>query len=222
MIFRGPDELIAGQRATVEVFLFNTGTTPVKDLEFVAKFDANLEQASKEAEFRTAVEPIAADDIQVVRLQVTPKKVGPGGMDLILRDKNGASTELRRVWPVAPLDPNRQPEPAAGASPLKFKITALRECLADRQSIVLVNVVNTDSKPMAEKRELVLSYASLGRNGQVIGNQLPQAVPAVPTDGLRKAGGFALPAVVATNPTRQVPLTLPALGLAKATRFQCA
>jgi hypothetical protein len=209
MIFGAPEELVAGQRATLEIFLLNTGSTPVKDLEFVAKLDANLEQASKETEFRVAVEPIAADDIQVVRLQVTPKKAGPGGMDVTLRDKSGASNELRRVWPVTPQDSSRQPEPAAGAGPLQFKITALRQCFADRPGIVLVNVVNNDRKPTAEKRELVVSYASLRRNGQVIG---AEGLRPVPSDSPRKGVPFAsVPASVPTNPTRELKITLPVL-----------
>jgi hypothetical protein len=218
MIFHGPDELVAGQRATLEVFLLNTGTSSIKDLEFVAKLDANLEPASKETEFRVAVEPIAADDIQVVRLQVTPKKVGPGGMDVTLRDRSGASTEVRRVWPVALQDPSRQAVATAGTSPLKFKITALRPCCADRPGIVLVNIVNSDSRPMAEKRELVVSYASLGRNGQVIGVEQPPSVPLegprkpAPIEGPRKGGPFApMPMPISTNPTREVKIMVPAL-----------
>jgi hypothetical protein len=209
LIVRGPDELVVGQRCTLEIFILNSGTSPVKDLEFHARLDANLEQDSKEREHRVAIEPIAPDDVQVVRLNVTPRKVGPGGIDLTLRAKNGATEELRHVWPVGPEDPSRQTEATQGAYDLKFKITPLKECLADRPSIVLVNVLNTASKPMPGKLDLVVCHASLGRAGQVIAT--PAAQPAAARDEASKKIA-ALATIGSGNPTRQSPIALPALG----------
>lgn len=226
MIVRGPDELVAGQQATLEIFLLNTGTTPVKDLELTAKFDPNLEAKSKESEQRIAIDPVASDDVQVVRIAVTPRKAGPGGVDLALREKNGPTQEVRQVWPVATQDPNRQPEPVAGASPLKFKITTLKECLADRPCIVLVNVQNTDKKAMASKLDLVLNYASMGRGAQVMGNPNPmpaigpvpgtgaEALPRAPLASEAQAKAMMpmlAPQLAAGNPTRQAALTVPVL-----------
>jgi hypothetical protein len=210
MIVRGPDEPMVGQRCTIEIFILNSGTTPLKDLDFHARLDAHLEQDSREREHRVAIAAIAAEDVQVVRLKVTPRKAGPGGIDFTLRAKNGATEEIRQVWPVLPEDPTRQPEKAQGPSPLKFKITSLKECLADRPGIVLVNVLNTDSKPMASKLDLVVCYAAMGRDGQVMSN--PIELPSAERTGFPKSGRLRqMTTIASTNPTRQTQVSLPAL-----------
>lgn len=215
LIVRGPDDLVAGQPCTLEIFLVNNGTADVRDLELQLRLDANLVHETKQRDHTVAVAPIAADDVQVVRIRVTPQKVGPGGLDLTMKAKAGAATELRHVFPVGPEDPTRTAE----APGLKFKITSLKECYAGRPGIVLVNVRNTDSKATA-KTDLILCHAAMGRSGQMLmtqpqqpGNGKPMAEPAPAQPHFEGKGGarMMMPVQASSNPTRQVPLAVPAL-----------
>jgi hypothetical protein len=209
MIIRGPEEPMVGQRCTIEVFVLNTGTTPLKGLDFQAKLDACLEQDSKEPEHRDAIETIAPDDVRVVRLHVTPRKSGPGGIDFTLRVKGGATEQVRYVWPVLPEGGARAPELGSG---LKFKITTLRECLVDRPGIVLVNVVNTGPRAMREKQDLVVSYGSMGQAGQVLqGDDRRLGGLELLGHEMKGGGRKTIEIPIASNPTRQIPVTLPAL-----------
>lgn len=205
MIFRAPEEPTVGERFTLEVLLLNTGTAPVKNLEFHAQLDANLEQPSKARDFRAAVETIAPDDLQIVRLTVTPRKSGPGGVDVTLRNKNGVTQQLRHVLPISPEYPSLPAkERAQGASPLQFKFSPLKACFADRPGIVLISVLNTDSKPMPSKLELVVSYATMGHDNHIVDTPI-SGEPAV------KHGRIPHMQVASSNPTRQVQVSLPAL-----------
>src|SRR5262245_5776917 len=58
MIIRGPERAVVGQRFSAEVFILNTGSTPLRDLEFLAKPDVNLAPEGKPAEQRIAVPSI--------------------------------------------------------------------------------------------------------------------------------------------------------------------
>lgn len=212
LIVRGPDDLVAGQPCTLEIFLLNTGTADVRDLELQLRLDANLVHETKQRDHTVAVAPIAADDVQVVRIKVTPQKVGPGGLDLTMKAKAGAATELRHVFPVGPEDRTRNAEAAPG---LKFKITSLKECYAGRPGIVLVNVRNVDSKATA-KTDLILCHAAMGRSGQMLMTQPQQPTKGQPADphekGFEGKGARAfMPVQASNNPTRQVPLAVPAL-----------
>lgn len=204
VVARGPDDPMLGRRDTVEFFLFNAGLTPVKDVAFHARLDAHFEQDSKEPDHRVTVAEIAAGDVHVVRLRLTPRKVGPAGVEVTLRS-GGATTQVSHVWPVGPHDPTRLPEKAQGPTPLNFKVTAFKECVVDRPGVVLVRVVNTDVKPMADKVELVISHAAMGRGGEVLNIDEP-LMGIEKRGGLRGGGG-----IQATNPTRQVTATVPVL-----------
>jgi len=186
----------------------------LKDLTIVARMDANMEHESKAREHRVAVDPIAPDDLQIVRLPLTPRKNGAGGVDITLRAGNGETEQVRHVLPIVPEDTSpRQPSEAQGASPLQFKITPLKECFADRPGIFLIHVLNTDRNPMPARRDLIVSYMTPGK---------PSA--AVPTPNIPLGGeGFGGPemqmkgmarrgaVVVSNNPLRQISLSVPAL-----------
>lgn len=210
MIVRGPEEPQVGQRSTVEVFLINNGTTPVRDLELHAKLDAHLEQASKDRASRQTVPTLAPDDIQVVRLAVTPRKAGPGGIDFTLRAGGRAVEEVRQVWPVLPESATRQVDAGQGTGSLKFRITALKECLVDKTAVLLVQVTNTALTATGDKAELVVNYATMQQGGQM---QLNPNLEEAPREQLLKLEGKGgrFPTLVTTNPTRQVPFTVPAL-----------
>jgi hypothetical protein len=211
MIIRGPDQPMVGQRFTLEVLILNAGTTPLKDLEFQATLDASLEQASRAREHREEVEAIAPDDLHIARLTVTPRKNGPCGVDLTLRAKNGDTEQVRHVWPVLPEDPSaRQPAPAEGTPPLKFTIKPLKKCFADRPAIVLIHVLNTDSKPMPGKLDLTVSYAAMGRGGHMING--PGAPFLMEDLGHSKGESKQLALIAMSNPTRTAQVSLPVLG----------
>jgi hypothetical protein len=213
ILVRGTEEPMVGQRATIEVFLLNTGSTPLKDLEFHARCDAHMEQDSKERETTVAVDTIAPDDVQVVRLNVTPRKPGPGGIDFTLRAKNGATEQVRQVWPVFPEGGVRLPDRGQGLGALKIKVTPLKECYVDRPSIVLVNVINTDLRPMPAKVDVVISYAAMGRGTGGAGIELPSVMLEESEKTGRKflRGGGELAVPPSTNPTRQAQVTVPVL-----------
>ncbi len=211
MIIQGPDQAVVGQRFTLEVLIVNSGTTPLTGLEFVAQPDAHLEQESRARQHRAAVDPIAPDDLHIVRLSLTPRKHGAGGVDITLRAKNGETEQVRHVLPIVPAVPGTpQPERAQGASPLQFKITPLKGCFVDRPGTFLIRAVNTDSKAMDKKLDLVVSYMTLGEVNVAVPD------PTVPQAGERMTGkmrGLRMPAVVGNNnPIRRIPLSLPVLG----------
>jgi hypothetical protein len=212
---RGPEQAVVGQRFTLEVFILNSGTTPLKDLEFVAKMDAHLEHESRTREHRVAVEPIAPESLQIVRLTLTPQKQAPAGIDITVRAKNGESDQMRHVLPVVLADPTaRPPEKVEGASPLKFKITPLKECFADRPGIFLIHVLNTDTKAMENRLDLVVSYATTSKANQVMHPSGLLGPPGQVPQPIHKEGKMLrMPqSVVPNNPTRQVEVSLPALG----------
>jgi hypothetical protein len=207
LIFRGAERAAAGQRFTLEVFIANAGPSALKDVEFHVHLDAHLEQPSKAREHREKVEAIAADDVHIARLQLTPRKSGPGGMDITLRGKDGATQHVRYVIPVAAADSPPPPlDKTPSPTPLHFKVTPLKECFADRANIVLINVLNTDIKPAAVK-ELVVSYMSMPREGQFAGN--PQAVIGGEQRLSRLGGRFLM--APQNNPLRVTHISLPAL-----------
>ena len=210
LIIRGPERAVVGQRFTVEVFILNSGSTPLKDLEFVARPNDNLTPVEKTGVERIA--SIAADDLHIVRLSYTPKKAGPGGVEFSLRANNGDKEEVGHVWPVGLPDPTARTEPAQGNTFVQFKIAALRDCLVGRPAIVLIQALNTETRPMAEKLDLVVSYASMSKNSQVISG--PDALdPTGKFEGTAHMKRLAaVPALIATNPTRQTKVTLPILG----------
>ncbi len=206
MILRGPDQAVAGQRFTLEVLIVNSGATALKDLEIVARMDAHLEQESKEREHREAIDAIAPDDLHIVRLLLTPRKTGPAGVDITLRAKNGAKEEIRHVLPVASADPSaRPPERPDNGSPLQFKITPLKKCFADRPCTLLIHVLNTDSKAMEKKLDLVVSYGTPTK-GPFAGPILHSG-PGPVNIKMR----MGMPAPVSSNPVRQAELSIPAL-----------
>ncbi len=210
MIFRGAERATVGQRFTLEVLIVNAGNVPLKDLEFHAKLDADIEHASKERDQRVAVEAIAADDLHIVRLNLTPRKSGAGGIDIVLRGKNGATQNVRYVMPIA-AEGSTTTQTVPGASPLQVKITSLKECIADRPGIVLINVVNTDSKPMSNKLDLVVSYQMMGREGHELMNG-GFGGPGVGGGGKNMGfGGRFRGSISPSNPIRQANLSLPAL-----------
>jgi hypothetical protein len=211
MIIRGPERGVAGQRFTVEVYIVNSGATPLKDLEFIAKADANLTLEGKTGEQRIAVPTIAPDDLHIVRLSYTPKKAGPGAVDFTLRAPTGEKEQVSQVWPVG-LAGLGEPQPIKNAGPVQLKITALKDCIVDRPAVVLIHALNTSSLPLEKQLDLVVSYASVGKNAQVIEDA---AIPA--QDETAKFEGRnlmkrAAPLTVANNPTRQTKVTVPVLG----------
>src|SRR5205807_6869003 len=118
----------------------------------------NLTPEGKTNEHRVTIASSAPDDLHIVRLTYTPKKVGPGAVDFTLRASNGDRERISNVWPVGlAASTATQPEPAKGASPVQFRITALKDCIVDRSAFVLIHALNTDSKPMANKLDLVVS-----------------------------------------------------------------
>jgi hypothetical protein len=203
--FRGPEQATVGQRFTLEVLIHNTGAAPLKDLELVAQPDAHLEQPSGAREHRVAIAAIPSDDLHIVRLALTPRKNGAGGVEVTLRARDGQSDPVRYVMPIVPADPEaRQPERAPGANPLQFTITPLKECFAGRPAVFLVRVLNTDTKRMPRKVDLVLSYVTMGRI----------SVPGAQGEefGSHKMGIKRLPpGVTAKNPIRHVRFSVPGL-----------
>lgn len=214
MSFRGPDQAMVGQRSTLEVFILNLGTTPLKDLELQARLDAHLELESREREHKVAVEPIAPDDLGIVRLTFTPRKNGPGGIDITLRAKNGETEQVRHVLPVVPDDPaGRQAPRVEGPTPLQFKITPLKDCFAGRPGIFLINVLNTDSKAMEKPLDLVVAYATPGRTNAAVPNPVhPHAFDKAGFGGEGKMMMGRGVALTSSTPIRKTQVTLPALG----------
>ena len=170
MVFRGAEAAAPGQRFTLEVLILNTGSTPLTDLEFHAKLDDNLDQPSKEREHRLLVEAIAPDDLRIVRLSLTPRKSGTGRLDITLRHKSGAMQQVNYVMPIA-ADRPPPAEQKPTATSLQVKVTPLKECIVDRPGIVLVNVRNTDPKPMPKSLELMVLYSSVPRGDTITNAQ---------------------------------------------------
>jgi len=199
LVFRGVEEPTVDDRFTLEVFIVNTGKVPLQNLEFTAQLDANLEQPSKLRAFQAAVDTVLPDDLHIVRMTLTPRKSGPGGMEITLRGKNIPTQQVRHVLPISPTYSDLRPRNPE--KPLQVKITSFKECIVDREGIVLVNVKNTDSKPTA-KLELVVSYATMGHNSHIGGN------PAAPNTSAKSS---RIPMPASTNPTRQLHVSVPAL-----------
>jgi hypothetical protein len=218
MTIKGPDAAYVGRRFNLEVFIANTGSADLQDLEVIAEMDPSLTQESGERVFRAQVPTVAPDGLQIVRLPLTPTKTGPGGVDITLRAKNGAAQQARRVTPLfgkEEIPP--QPEPKVGELPLKATVTPWKDCFVERPTTFLVHVVNASAQPTENNLDLIVSYSTtdiitFGRGPltrQASGFGGPSASP--PVDGKHisfKGKGFAeLP----SNPIRQLQLKVPAL-----------
>ncbi len=210
MTIRGTDAAVVGRRFTLEVIIANPIAQAVKDLEFVAELDGNLEQDSRARSHAEKISSIAAENVHIVRMAVTPTKKGPARVDIILSMKNGQRQQVQQIIPVfAAEDAPQQAERPAGASPLSVSVTSPKDCFADRPAMFLIHVHNTGAQATKDNMELVVSYGTMNNAGVNIQQNFGG-----PGFGGREFGGRGRGLVVAnpTNPVREAKINIPSLG----------
>jgi hypothetical protein len=206
MPVRGPDQAVVGRRFTLEFLVTNTGSTTLRGLELLAKLDAALEHESKSQNQRIQIDPIGPQNVQIVRLRVTPRNKGQAGVDITLRASNGETHKIRHQLSV--LAPEDAPVVLQSTTSLRVTITPPKEIFAERLGQYLIYVVNTGSKATKANQDLVVTYAT----ANLFGNILPMSGPG-PGSGFEsgKRGGFGRMMVQPSNPVRQTKMKLPSL-----------
>ena len=210
MPVRGPDHAVVGRRFTLEFLITNTGTSTLKGLELLAKLDAALEHESKSQDQRIRIEPIQAQNMQIVRLRVTPRKKGQAGVDITLRAPNGQSLKIRHQLSV--LAEEDAPVILEKNTSVRVTVTPPKGSFADRPGVYLIYVVNTGSKATKPSQDMLVTYATANLHGQILPMSGPGPMIApVHEMGGGKRGGFGGMMIQPSNPVRQTKLTLPSL-----------
>jgi hypothetical protein len=229
MTIHGPNEAVVGRRFTLEVIIANPTGQAMKDLEFAAELDGNLEQGSKARSHLEKIGSIAGENIHIVRLALTPTKKGPARLDIILRQNNGQMQQVQHVMPVFAADDAPQPaDRPAGNSPLAVTVTTPKDVFADRAGMYLIRFVNTGSEPTQDKMEVVVGYGTISKavhfgpgGGFGIRGGIAEPAPQAEIDpgfnpgdgGFRmKASRLGINVQNPTNPVRETRINLPALG----------
>jgi hypothetical protein len=213
MTIRGPNEAVVGRRFTLEVIIANPSAQAMKGLEFVAELDGNLEQDSKARSHLTSFD-VAAANLHIVRLFVTPTKKGPARVDIILRSKDGQMQQVQHVMPVfAADDAPPQPERPAGSSPLQATITTPKNCFADQAGTFLIHFLNTDTQPTRDGMQVVVSYGTLNNSASaLLGGDVDRLQDGGgPRDMVFLGGKGGFVGANPSNPVRDVKISLPSL-----------
>jgi hypothetical protein len=204
MPVRGPDQAVVGRRFTLEILVTNTGTSTLRGLELLARLDASLEHESKSQNQRIKIDPVGPQNLQIVRLRVTPRKKGQAGVDITLRSPNGESHKIRHQLSV--LAEDDATVVLQKTTSLRVTISPSKDIFADRPGVFLIYVVNTGSKATPAKQDLVVSYATANIFGQI----LPMSGPGPAFgSGFGKGGGRMI--VRPSNPVRQAKMSFPSL-----------
>jgi hypothetical protein len=188
----------------------NTGTSTLRGLELLARLDASLEHESKSQNQRIKIDPVGPQNLQIVRLRVTPRKKGQAGVDITLRSPNGESHKIRHQLSV--LAEDDATVVLQKTTSLRVTISPPKDIFADRPGVFLIYVVNTGSKATA-RQDLMFTYATANAFGQI----LPMSGPG-PGSGFGsgfggKRGGSLrlLDPVQPSNPVRQAKMSFPSL-----------
>jgi hypothetical protein len=201
--FRGGDHAAVDRRFTLEILVVNPSSSPLTNVDLLVQFDDGLELSSKSAEHRATIDSIPANDLHIVRLPVMPKKSGPAGVDVTLRDRDGGKQQLRFVLPIGSTD---APLPKTEENrPLQIKFSSLKALYADQPSVVLMSVLNTDGKAMPDAIKITVNYGRIAMPFATPIDVRSVAIPGAAAFGRR--GEFE----VTPNPTRQTTATIPAL-----------